>query len=282
MGAWFADFLKKNGYKVIIQDKNTTAAKSLAKKNGYRFVRSQNQAVSLGQLIILTTPTRVTLALLQRTSRALNREKLLVEISSIKEPVRRTIQRLVGLRIAVLSIHPMFGPGSQTLAGKAMFITSAPPSNEMAEALLSLFRRKGVLLFRIDSERHDQLIALILALPHFVNNIFANTLKTFGENPNRLREMAGTTFRLQLLTAEAISQEDAENELSMLMDTKETLKVLKRFLRQCITAAKAVEKGQRKRLRRILVNGRRYGQKDRMFATAYERFSAAVEASSLV
>jgi prephenate dehydrogenase len=282
MGAWFANFLKKNGYSVIIQDKNTTAAKTLAKKNGYRFVRSQNQAVSLGQLIILTTPTKATLTFLQRASRAIDREKLIVEMSSVKEPVRRTIERLVGLGVAVLSVHPMFGPGSQTLEGRAMFVTSAPYHNEMAGALLSLLRRKGVVLFRIDSERHDRLIALILALPHFVNNIFANTLKTFEENPNRLREMAGTTFRLQLLTAEAISQEDAENELSMLVDVKDTLRVLKRFVRECVTATEAVEKRQRTRLRRILVNGRNYGQRDRMFATAYERFSAAVEAASRV
>jgi len=147
---------------------------------------------------------------------------------------------------------------------------------------LRLFRKKGVLLFPIELKQHDQLIALILALPHFVNSVFVNTLGTVGENPNRLREISGTTFRLQLLTAEAISLEDPENEVSMLMDTKETLKVLKRFLKQCKTVTEAIEKGQHKRLRETLATGRGYVQRDRNFATAYKRFNAAVEASSLV
>ncbi len=282
MGAWFANFLKKNGYRVIIQDKNSTAARALARKEGYQFVKSQNQAISLGQIIVLATPTNATLALLGRTSLMFNREKLFVEISSVKEPVRTTIQLLLRRRIGILSVHPMFGPGSQTLSGKAMLVTSEPANSKMAEALLKLFRKKGVMLFRFDPERHDQLIALVLALPHFVNNIFMNTLKTIGENPNRLRKVAGTTFRLQLLTAEAISQEDTENELSILIDTKETLTVLRLFLKQCTAAAKAVEKGQRKRLRETLVSGRSYVQRDRVFATAYRRFNAAVEASSSV
>ncbi len=282
MGAWFANFLKKNGYRVIIQDKNTTAARALARKEGYQFIKSRNQAISLGQIIVLATPTNATLALLSRTSLMFNREKLFVEISSVKEPVRTTIQLLLRRRIGILSVHPMFGPGSQTLSGKAILVTSEPANSKMAEALLKLFRKKGVMLFRFDPERHDQLIALVLALPHFVNNIFVNTLKTMGENPNQLRQVAGTTFRLQLLTAEAISQEDTENEISILIDTKETLTVLRLFIKQCTAAAKAIEKGQRQRLRETLVSGRSYVQRDRVFATAYRRFNAAVEASSSV
>ena len=282
MGAWFANFLKKNGYRVIIQDKNTTAARALARKEGYQFIKSRNQAISLGQIIVLATPTNATLALLSRTSLMFNREKLFVEISSVKEPVRTTIQLLLRRRIGILSVHPMFGPGSQTLSGKAILVTSEPANSKMAEALLKLFRKKGVMLFRFDPERHDQLIALVLALPHFVNNIFVNTLKAMGENPNRLRKVAGTTFRLQLLTAEAISHEDTGNELSILIDTKETLTVLRLFIKQCTAAAKAIEKGQRQRLRETLVSGRSYVQRDRVFATAYRRFNAAVEASSSV
>lgn len=282
MGAWFANFLNENGYKVIIHDKNTTAARTLAAKKGYRFIESQGQAISLGQLIVLATPTNATLGLLKSTSRVLNREKLIVEISSVKEPVRRTIQRLRRRRVPILSVHPMFGPGSRTLLGKAMLVASRPASNNISESLLRLFRKKGVILFPIDLKRHDQLIALILALPHFVNSIFINTLGAVGVNPNRLRELSGTTFRLQLLTAEAISLEDSENEISMLVDTKETLRVLKRFLKQCETVTEAIEKGQHKRLRETLVNGRGYVQRDRNFATAYKRFNAAVEASSLV
>lgn len=282
MGAWFADFLKENGYSVVIQDRNTTAAKALARQKDYRFIKSQDQAISLGQLIVLATPTNVTLALLKRNNRMLNREKLVVEISSVKEPVRRHIQRLLHRKIPVLSIHPMFGPGSQTLRGRAMLVTSAPTGNKMAKELLKLFRKKGVRLFRVDPRRHDQLMALVLALPHFVNNIFTNTLEAMGENPNRLRELSGTTFRLQLLTAEAISQEDSENEISMLADTGETLRVLRRFLKECASAIGAVEQGQRQHLRENLVNGRSYLRRDRLFATAYKRFNAAVEASSHV
>jgi prephenate dehydrogenase len=119
MGGWFANFLNENGYDVIIQDKNMTAARALAATKGYRFIKTQDQAISLGQLIVLATPTNATLGLLRSTSRTLNREKLIVEISSVKEPVRKIIQRLKRRRVPILSVHPMFGPGSRTLLGRS-------------------------------------------------------------------------------------------------------------------------------------------------------------------
>ncbi len=281
MGEWFAAFLKKNGYEVIISDKNKPAAKSLARKKGFRFLEDQTRAVRLAQLVILATPTQVTARLLEQIGPRLSPGTLLVEISSVKEPVRRTIQKLQRQGVAVLSIHPMFGPGAKTLTNKTVITVTIPQRNILARMLLSLLKKRRARIVRSNFDEHDKLASVLLALPHFLNIAMVNTLRSMGANPNRLREIAGTTFNLHFLVAQAIYQEDLSNEASILMDSEHTLNLLRKFAHQSTATLKLIEKGKRNGIVRNLCGGRDFLQKDRLFANAYERFNVAVEASSL-
>ena len=281
MGAWFASFLRSNGYQVIISDKNRSAARRLARKEGFRFLDDQGLAVRSGQLIILATPTKVTRRLMEGIPSRLPSGALVVEISSVKESMRRVIQKLQKRNVPVLSIHPMFGPGSRTVAGKAVIIVSSPARNILANRFLALLRKRGARLVRSDFEEHDKLASVLLALPHFVNVAFVNTLRAIAHDLNRTREMAGTTFKLQLLTAEEIYEDDLDNEVSILADSKHSLNVLEEFGRQTTVTVNIIKKGNRKRTLRNLRGGRDYLEKDRLFASAYKRFNLAVEASSL-
>ncbi len=281
MGAWFASFLKKNGYRIIICDKNKRTANSLARKKGFFFLEDPKLAVQPAQLVILATPTHVSKNLLLELEPHLPSRTLLVEISSIKEPIRRTLQRMKKQGAAVLSIHPMFGPGTKNVAGKIVITALVPRHNRTAKNFLSLFRRKGARIIQSDLAQHDRFAAITLALPHFMNIAMAQTLRSHGIGPSKLWAVAGTTFRLQLIIAEAIYQESFGNEASILMDSEHSLKVLKSFLKQSNRTLSMLSKGTRTGLIRELKKGRRYLRRDEMFRAAYGRFNAVVEASSL-
>ena len=60
MGAWFADFLKKKGYRIIISDKNDRHGKNLARQKRFRFIKDSRLAVQPAQLVVLATPTEAT------------------------------------------------------------------------------------------------------------------------------------------------------------------------------------------------------------------------------
>jgi len=279
MGTWFADFLRKNDYRIIISDNNDRHGRSLARQKRYRFIKDPRLAVQTAQLVVIATPTEATERILLKIEPHLSPSCLLVEISSIKETVRAILQCMKRRGIAVLSIHPMFGPGTKNLAGKTIITTLLPRGRRAAE-FLSLFQREGARIVRSDFEKHDQFASFTLALPHFMNVAFVNALKNSGLSPNELRAVAGTTFKLQLLIAEMVCRESFGNEISILLDSKRSLETLKAFVRCSNRTLWMLSREKRGDLLQDLREGQRYLQRDLIFTGADRRFNAAVEASS--
>ncbi len=281
MGSWFADFLSSNGYRIIICERDNRLGRRSANRNGFRFMKNATAAAQLSQLVILATPTHVTMRILKRLEPHLSRKTLLVEISSVKEPLKREIARLARCGFQILSIHPMFGPGTaRNLEDKTIIVAHQPRKSKTARDFLSLFRKRRANIIASDLESHDRIVAATLALPHFVNFAFIKTLKDAGLAPNQARNMAGTTFRLQLLVAEALYHEKLENETSILADNKYAIQLIKQFLKQSNTMLHTIQSGTRSNLIRNLSGEAAYARKDSLFDTAYDRFTAAVEASS--
>lgn len=274
MGNWFARFLKANGYTVILTDKDGQTAKTLSKRYGFQFVSNQLEAASKAQVIILATPTKVTSAVLQQIAPAIKPTTLIVEISSIKRPIVGTIRKLQKKGIAILSIHPMFGSGTTTIKGRRILVVTRPQNYE-ARRILSIFRMNGAGIIRCTLKKHDALASTILTLPHFINISLIETLKSLGVKLNEISLVAGSTFQLQLLLAEAIYNEDYDNEVSILGDCKTT--AIEEYKRQAEAVFKMVN--MPRSLERLLRSGRRFVEAHEQFATSYRRFNAAVQAS---
>jgi len=280
MGAWFADFLSANGYEIIICERNERLARRSAKRKGFTFMKNEIAAVQLSRLVVLATPTKATVPILKHIESHISRGTLLVEISSVKQPLKRTITSLARRGFQILSIHPMFGPGTaKSLAGKTIIVAHEPRASKAARDFLSLFRKKQATIIPSDLESHDRIVAATLALPHFMNFAFIETLKNTGLAPNQARKLAGTTFRLQLLVAEALYHERLENEVSILADNKYSMQLFKQFVKQTNTMRNMIHSRTRSNLIRNLEEGAAYVRKDALFGMAYDRFTAAVEAS---
>ena len=279
MGGWFATFLKENGYKVTVYDSNERAAKALSRKERLRYVGDLNRAATEAQLIFLATPTRVTKRLLEQIQ-INGSNAAIVEISSIKAPIKSTILRLQKRGTPILSIHPMFGPGAKTIAGRVVLTSVIPANNRVAQQFLSILKKNGAKLIQCSLKDHDKLVSIILALPHFINMVFVNSLMALSVNPDRMRTLAGTTFKLQLLIAEAIYQEGKENVLSILVDNAHSLSTLKKLAQETASLLDAIENHRTRTLVRSLANGHKFISKEKGFSTSYGRFNEAVEVSS--
>ncbi|MGA2626407.1 MAG: prephenate dehydrogenase [Candidatus Bathyarchaeia archaeon] len=280
MGSWFADFLSANGYEIIICERNERLARRSAKRKGFTFMKNEIAAVQLSRLVVLATPTKATVPILKRLESHISRGTLLVEISSVKEPLKKTITNLARRGFQILSIHPMFGPGTaKNLAGKTIIVAHEPRASKAARDFLALFRKRQATIIPSDLESHDRIVAATLALPHFINFAFIETLKNTGLAPNQARKIAGTTFRLQLLVAEALYHERLENEVSILADNKYSIQLFKQFVKQTNNMRNRIHSGTRSDLIRSLEEGAAYVRKDALFGMAYDRFTAAVEAS---
>ena len=280
MGRWFADFLSKDGYKIIISDKNERVGRDLAKKKRFTFVKNATEAARLSEIVILATPTLATKTLLRNLTSHTSGTTLLVEISSIKQPVKKTIRSLTRGGAKIISIHPMFGPGANNLTDKSVIVAQEPRNCTAAKRLLSVLAKNGVRIIRSSLDDHDRLVATTLALPHLMNFAFIEAIRKTGIPLKKIREMGGTTFKLQLLIAEALYHESLSNEVSILADNTHNTRAFAGFARQMNEVGRIAERNAKSELLRRLRNDSAYLRNDRLFRMAHERFVLAVEGST--
>lgn len=280
MGSWLANFLSENGYKVIVSDRNRSAARRLARVRDFSYVDDPTTAIRMAQLVIMATPTYVTHGILQRLERNVSKDKLFIEISSVKQPLRSVLRELERRRISVLSIHPLFGPGAESVRDRTILVMPLTQRTHLADSFLRILRRKGAKLVKCDFNEHDKLISAVLTLPHFLNATFVNALKSLSVDLNVLSEIAGPTFKLQLLIAEKVHQESLDNETSVLMDSPYSVTALKKFAQAGNGIVNIVARGKRSMMIRTLRAGCSYLQRDKLFPNAQSRFNEAVSAAS--
>jgi len=168
----------------------------------------------------------------------------------------------------------MFGSGTTTIKGRRILVVTRPQNYE-ARRILSIFRMNGAGIIRCTLKKHDALASTILTLPHFINISLIETLKSLGVKLNEISLVAGSTFQLQLLLAEAIYNEDYDNEVSILGDCKTT--AIEEYKRQTEAVFKMVN--MPRSLERLLRSGRKFVENHKQFATSHRRFNAAVQAS---
>jgi len=275
MGWWFSKFLKSNGYNVVISDRNIQAGRTRSKEFDIKFATDYLAAARASDIVVLATPTKVSNRILNQLGRELRKGILIVEISSMKAPVRRAISALQKKGFSVLSIHPMFGPGTKKLVNRSILVVSRTHDSK-AEQLLSIFRRLGARMIPCSMDEHDTLATIVITLPHLMSISLIETLRSLRVDMNEINMASGTTFRLHSLVAEAIYQEDHVNEISILADSKTS--VLQAFSEQ-VRIMLNIIRANPERLLRILNTGRSFVESDRHFADSYERFNSAVQAA---
>jgi prephenate dehydrogenase len=107
----------------------------------------------------------------------------------------------------VLGTHPVFGPGSNGVAHKAYVLTPTNPKEQtFAEQFKQWLQKEQAHVFIMTPKEHDDLMSIILGLPHFIGLVACETLlaqEGFAES----KKLAGTTYRMLFTLAEATAME---------------------------------------------------------------------------
>jgi prephenate dehydrogenase len=273
MGKWFAKFLKSNGYSVIISDSNERFGKRFCRSYGIDFMDDWSAAVQRADVILLATPTNQTSSILRQLLLEISRKTLIVEISSVKGPVQDIINDIRKRNLHVLSLHPMFGPGTNSVRDRTILVMTRPRHAE-AKRLLSVLQKRGARIIACPIKKHDVLVSVVIALPHLMNISLIETLRELRVNFAKVAAISGPTFKLQSILAEAIYQEDPANEISILADSKRS--VLKAYAQRIATILDIIDHNPNC-LVDVLDQGRRLVERDKGYKKSYEKFNAAVE-----
>ena len=104
---------------------------------------------------------------------------LVVDIGSLKSPLRAGLERLVAAGCRVTSIHPMFGPDTRLLSGRHVVFVDVGVAAATAEARALLGSTMAEQL-TMSLDKHDRLMAYVLGLSHALNLVFFTALAESG------------------------------------------------------------------------------------------------------
>jgi chorismate mutase/prephenate dehydrogenase len=199
MGAWFAQFLGSQGFAVEVADPSEAASP-------YPRIEDWRNSSLDHDVIVVATPMKVAGDVL--TELAEHRPAgLVVDIGSLKSPLRQGLKRLVDVGCKVTSIHPMFGPDTRLLSGRHVVFVDVGVPSATREAR-ALFASTMAEQLEMSLDEHDRLMAYVLGLSHALNLVFFTALADSGELVPRLQRMSSTTFDAQLRVASLVARDN--------------------------------------------------------------------------
>lgn len=196
MGGWFARFLNSQGYDVTLADPADSDS-ALPRVADWRDLDVDHE------LVVVATPLKAAAEVLRALAERRPRG-LVVDIGSLKAPLRDSLAELARAGCRVASIHPMFGPGTRLLSGRHVIFVDVGTPAATADAR-ELFSSTMAELVDMELEEHDRLIAYVLGLAHASNVAFFTALAASGELVPRLHAISSETFDAQLDVAALVA-----------------------------------------------------------------------------
>ncbi|MFC1931137.1 prephenate dehydrogenase [Chloroflexota bacterium] len=223
MGQWFADFLLKNGQEVVISGRNEKKLLAVKQQLGVE-VASSVAAVKSADAVLLSVSIESFEEVVKQISPYVQPEQVVIDITSIKEfPVATMHKHLkTGL---VLGAHPLFGPGARDVKNQNFILT---PTNDeekaLAQKVKGYLETRGAKVSLMTPQEHDEKMAIILGLSHFIAIVSADTLLSSGK-PNQAEAIGGITYKVLLTLVESVVSEDPELYASLQMNLPDVMEI---------------------------------------------------------
>lgn len=201
MGRWFGRFLAAQDYAVVTSDPAGAA-------DGFPHVEAWEGEAARAEVVVVAAPLAASGEVLGRLA-ALRPPGLVFDIASLKHPLARGHRALREAGVRAASVHPLFGPSVDTLAGRHVVFCSlgGPGGTEAVAAAEALFADTLAVPVRMTPEEHDRAMAFVLGLSHAVNLAFGEALAASGAVAPDLARVSSTTFEAQAAVASAVAAE---------------------------------------------------------------------------
>lgn len=243
MGRWCAAFLLKEGHEVVITGRNESKLLEAKRQLGAE-VATNVEAAKQAQAIIISVPIDGFEPVVKQICPYTHPEQVILDITSIKALPVEIMHKHIKTGL-VLGMHPMFGPGARGIANQSFVLT---PTNEEETALAQKIREhletRGARASLMSPDEHDEMMAVILGLSHFIAIVSADTLLSV-DKLKQMRAIGGSTFKLLLTLAEGVISEDPEFYTSLQMNLPNVAEIEKLFQRKAKTWADLVENKDR-------------------------------------
>jgi prephenate dehydrogenase len=206
MGVWFTNFCKRYCDTVILAGRSAEKMAKLKNELQVETTIDFQEAVQNADIVLICTSISSFENIVKKIVPVTRKGQVVMDICSIKEHPVNIMHRYIK-DATVLGTHPVFGPGSNGINHKACVLTPTNSQEEtVAEQYSQWLEKKGANVFIMTPQKHDELMSIILGLPHFIGLVTCETLLA-QENFAESKKLAGTTYRMLFTLAEATAQE---------------------------------------------------------------------------
>jgi chorismate mutase/prephenate dehydrogenase len=249
MGRWLVRFLASQGFGVTVADPAGPVA-------GHAHVQDWRDVSEPQDLIAVAAPLGACAAILGEMA-ARRPRGLVFDVGSLKSPLRGALQALAAAGGRVTSVHPMFGPDAELLAGRHVIFVDVGVPEATAEAR-ALFAPTLATLVEMSLDEHDRLIAYVLGLSHALNIAFFSALGESGVGAADLERISSTTFNAQLDVAGRVAAENPHLYFEIQHLNPHRLAPLAALRHAVDAVASAVEAGDEAAFVGLMERGRAY------------------------
>ncbi len=243
MGRWFARFLLEEGHQVLVigrdEGKLQEARRELdiATSTGLEAARDAD-------LIIISVPVNAFEGVVQQLQPHVRPGQTIVDVTSVKTMPTEVMHRYLGTNLT-LGTHPVFGPGAESLRCHNFVLTPTTEAEAAcARKMQGYLEGRGARVTLMTPCEHDDMMAVILGLAHYIAIVSADTLLQSGD-PAKMASIAGTTFRLLLTFASSVLSEDPELYATLQVSLPGLADVESRFIETAQSWAGMVRGGDR-------------------------------------
>lgn len=277
MGRWFAGFLSKEGMEVIISGRDEKKLLEIKRQLGVEATADLVTAVKGADAVLLSVPIDSFEAVVKQLQPHLKPGQIVIDVTSVKSAPVAAMHKYLG-SASILGTHPVFGPGAKGIRNQNIVLT---PTNEKEAALAERARQyleeRGARVSVMTPQEHDEMIAIILGLAHFIAIVAADTLLNF-KGLKQLAAVAGPTYKVLLTLAESVLTEDPELYASLQMNLPGMPEIENIFLRSSTSWADIVKNKDRQEfVSRMNGLKDRMGKNDPDFGKSYEAMYKILE-----
>jgi prephenate dehydrogenase len=200
MGKWLASFAKKNLGEVTVADINPARAKDVASELGAS-AKPIREAAAEAELLLVAVPISKTPETVVSLSEMVPKGALLADVASVKSDVVAAMRK-IKTNIELVSIHPLFGPGAESIAGKDVVVVPVKPGKRYLELKKRLVEL-GARVTEMDAEQHDRLMSIIQCMTHFVLLAYLTAIKSM-KGLEKVRGLRTPMFAALMNLAKAV------------------------------------------------------------------------------
>jgi prephenate dehydrogenase/prephenate dehydratase len=232
MGTFFIPFFESLGYKISVAGRKTPVTHEECARN--------NDAV------IVNVPIDRTEEIIKKIAPLMKKGQLLIDNTGIKTKAVKAMLNFAPEGVEVLSIHTMFGPGTERLMGENIISIPTQRSGPMAQEFEDLLFKHGANITRTTPEQHDRFVTMTQGLEHIDSVAKLSTILEIAGNPDALQPFSTPNSRKSAEIWDRIHTQDPNLYTTMLRENPFMLDTLKAYLSNLSSIISSLENDEAK------------------------------------